>query len=173
MPEYQVVGKPVPRLDAVEKVTGAARYAADVNLPGMLWATFLHSPHPHARIKRIDTARAEAIPGVLRVVTQDTLGSDATQETLDTVHGFKLSQSLFANDVVLYQGEKIAGVVAISSAIARDAVEAIEVEYELLPPVDDVEEAIGPRAPVLREDAKTVDAPAGCPWERLGSFRNV
>src|SRR5438067_10539458 len=124
MPEYQVIGKPVPRLDAVDKVTGAARYAADVNLPGMLWATFLHSPHPHARLTRIDTSKAEAMPGVLKEVTQATLGSDATQETLDTVHGFKLSQSLFATDVVRYQGEKIAAVCAISNEIAKDAVEA-------------------------------------------------
>src|SRR3954453_22359536 len=104
MPEYAVVGKPLPRLDAVDKGTGSARYAADVNLPGMVWGRFLHSPHPHARIKRIDTRRAEAIPGVLRVVTQENLGSNATQDTIDTVHGFKLSQNLFASDVVRYQG---------------------------------------------------------------------
>jgi len=139
----------------------------------MLWATFLHSPHPHARIKRIDTSKAEAIPGVLRVVTQATLGSDATQETLDTVHGFRLSQSLFATDVVRYQGEKIAAALAISNEIAREAANAIEVEYELLPPADDVEKAIGPEAPLIREDAKTVDAPAGCPWSNLKQFRNV
>jgi xanthine dehydrogenase molybdenum-binding subunit len=173
MPEYAVIGKPVPRLDAVEKVTGSARYAADVNLPGMVWGRFLHSPHPHACVKRIDTSKAEAIPGVLRVVTQASLGSDARQETLDTVHGFKLSQSLFATDVVRYQGDKIAGVVAVSSEIARDAVEAIEVEYELLPAVDDVERAIRPDAPLVRPDAKTVDAPAGCPWADLGKFHNV
>src|SRR5438132_10057993 len=86
-PEYTVLGKPVPRVDAVDKVTGAAKYAADVNLPGQLWARFLHSPYGHARIKRIDTSKAEKIPGVVKIVTQDTLGSNATQETLDTVHG--------------------------------------------------------------------------------------
>src|SRR5437660_8309818 len=89
-PEYTVLGKPVPRVDAVDKVTGAAKYAADVNLPGQAWAKFLHSPHPHARIKRIDTRKAEAIPGVLRVVTQEDLAGQK-QETIDTVHGFKLS----------------------------------------------------------------------------------
>src|SRR5439155_1086080 len=60
MAEYRVIGKPVARVDAVDKVTGAARYAADMNLPGMLWGKFVRSPHPHARIKRIDTSRAEA-----------------------------------------------------------------------------------------------------------------
>src|ERR1051325_6632652 len=99
MAEYSVVGRPVPRVDAVDKVTGAARYAADVNLPGQLWAKFLHSPHGHARIKRIDTSKAEKVPGVVKILTQDSLGANATQETEDTVHGFRLSQSLFAKDV--------------------------------------------------------------------------
>lgn len=171
--EYTVLGKSVPRLDAVDKVTGAARYGADVNLPGQLWARFLHSPHGHARIRRIDTSKAEAIPGVLKVITQATLGTDATQETEDTVHGFRLSQSLFASEVVRYQGEKIAAVAAVSPQIAWDAVRAIEVEYELLPAVDTEEEGIGPEAPDIREDAKTVDAIPGSPWAELGRWKNV
>jgi xanthine dehydrogenase molybdenum-binding subunit len=172
-PEYTVVGKPVPRVDAVDKVTGAARYGADVNLPGQLWAKFLHSPYGHARIKRIDTSKAERMPGVVKVLTQDTLGADATQETEDTVHGFSISQSLFAKDVVRYQGEKIAVVAAISAEIAADAVRAIEVEYELLPPVDTEEQGIRPESPDIREDAKTVDAVAGSPWADLGAWKNV
>src|SRR5712692_1712535 len=99
MPEYTIVGKPVPRVDAVDKVTGAAKYAADWNLPGMLWGTFLHSPHPHARILSIDTSRAEALPGVVAVITQKSLGAGASLETEDTVHGMKVSQNLFASDV--------------------------------------------------------------------------
>jgi len=172
-PEYKVVGKPVPRVDAVDKVTGAARYAADVNLPGQLWGKFLHSPYGHARIKRIDTSKAEKIPGVVKIITQDTLGSGATQETLDTVHGFKLSQSLFAKDVVRYQGDKIAAVAAISAEIAKDAVNAIEVEWELLPAVDTEEEGIQQEAPLIREDAKTVDAIPSSPWAGLGQWKNV
>jgi CO/xanthine dehydrogenase Mo-binding subunit len=172
-PEYAVLGKPVPRIDAVDKVTGAARYGADVNLPGQLWATFLHSPHGHARIRRIDTSRAERIPGVVKVVTQATLGSDATQKTEDTVHGFSLSQSLFAGDVVRYQGEKIACVAAVSQEIAKDAVEAIEIEWELLPTVDTEEEGIGPDAPDIREDGKVVPAVPGSPWAHLGQWKNV
>ncbi|MFN3651599.1 MAG: xanthine dehydrogenase family protein molybdopterin-binding subunit [Armatimonadota bacterium] len=172
-PEYDVLGKPVPRVDAVDKVTGAARYAADVNLPGQLWATFLHSPHGHARIKRIDTRRAEAIPGVVKVLTEESLGGERTMETVDTVHGFRLSQSLFASDVVLYEGEKIACVCAVSPEIARDGVNAIEVEWELLAPVDTEEQGIRPESPRLRDDAKTVDAVPGSPWAELGRWGNV
>ncbi|HTE18041.1 MAG TPA: molybdopterin cofactor-binding domain-containing protein, partial [Armatimonadota bacterium] len=172
-PEYNVLGKSAPRVDAMDKVTGAARYAADVNLPGQVWAKFLHSPHGHARIKRIDTSKAERIPGVLKVVTQATLGGNATQETLDTVHGFRLSQSLFASDIVRYQGEKIACVAAISPEIAKDAVQAIEVEWELLPAVDTEEQGIRPDAPDIQEDAKTVDAIPGSPWADLGQWKNV
>lgn len=172
-PEYTVLGKSLPRVDAVDKVTGAARYGADVNLPGQLWAKFLHSPHGHARIKRLDVSRAEKISGVVRVVHHGNLESGATQETEDTVHGFRLSQSLFAHDVVRYQGEKVACVAAISSEIARDAVNAIEVEWELLPPVDTEEQGIGPEAPDIRPDAKTVEAIPGSPWAGLGSWKNV
>ncbi len=172
-PEYAVLGKSAPRVDAVDKVTGAARYGADVNLPGQLWATFLHSPHGHARILRIDTSKAEKLPGVIRVVTQDSLGGGATQETLDTVHGMRLSQSLLATDVVRYQGEKIAMVCAVSPEIARDALRHIEVEYELLPTVDTEEQGIHPDAPTIREEAKTVDAIEGSPWADLGQWKNV
>lgn len=161
MSEFSVIGKPVPRVDAVDKVTGAARYAADVNLPGQLWGAFLHSPHPHARILKIDTSRAEQLPGVVTVLTQASLGGGASLETEDTVHGMKISQELFAHDVVRYQGEKIAAVAATSQEIAREAVELIQVEYELLPAVDDVREAVKPGAPLVRPDAKTVTAPDG------------
>src|ERR1051326_3082663 len=141
MPEYTIVGKPVPRVDAVDKVTGGAKYAADWNLPGMLWGAFLHSPHPHARILSIDTSRAEALPGVVTVITQKSLGAGASLETEDTVHGFKVSQNLFASEVARYQGEKIAAVAAISQEIAKEAVDLIEVRYEVLPAGDDVREA--------------------------------
>lgn len=172
-PEYQVLGKGVPRVDAVEKVTGAARYGADVNLPGQLWARFLHSPHGHARIKRIDTSKAEKIPGVVKILTQESIGAGATQETVDTVHGFKLSQNLFARDVVRYQGEKIACVAALSPQIASDAVRAIEIEWELLPPVDHEEQGIQPAAPLIRDDAATAQAIPGSPWAHLGQWKNI
>src|SRR5438067_1719629 len=159
--DYKVVGQPVPRVDAVDKVTGTARYAADMNLPGMLWGKFVRSPHPHARIKRIDTSRAAALPGVYAVITQASLGADATIESEDKVHGIKASRKLFCDDVVRYQGAMIAAVAAASPEIAAQAVELVDVEYDLLPAVDDVQEAVKPGAPLIRPDAKTATAPDG------------
>ncbi|HET9482159.1 MAG TPA: xanthine dehydrogenase family protein molybdopterin-binding subunit, partial [Candidatus Polarisedimenticolia bacterium] len=161
MSDYQVIGKPVPRVDAVDKVTGAARYAADMNLPGMLWGKFVRSTHPHARIRGINTAKAEALPGVMAVITQKSLGAGATIESEDKVHGLKASRALFADEVVRYQGQMIAAVAAVSAEIAAQAVELVEVEYELLPAVDDVLEAVKPDAPLVRPDAKTATAPDG------------
>jgi CO/xanthine dehydrogenase Mo-binding subunit len=161
MAEYQVVGKPLPRVDAVDKVTGSARYAADMNLPGMLWGKFIRSPYPHARIKRIDTSKAEALPGVRVVITQRSLGADATVESEDKVHGLKVSRKLFADEEVRYQGEMIGAVAADTAEIAAQAVELVEVEYELLPAVDDVLEAVKADAPLVRPDAKTAKAPDG------------
>jgi xanthine dehydrogenase molybdenum-binding subunit len=161
MPEYQVIGQPVPRVDAVDKVTGAARYAADMNLPGMLWAKFVRSPHPHARIKRIDTSKAEALPGVHAVITQQSLGAGATIESEDKVHGIKASRQHFADEIVRYQGQMVAAVAATSAEIAAQAVELVEVEYDPLPAVDDPREAVLPGAPLIRPDAKTGTAPDG------------
>lgn len=161
MAEFAVIGKPLPRVDAIEKVTGAARYAADINLPGMLWGKFLHSPYAHARIKRIDTSKAERLPGVKVVITGQNLQEGMRLATDDAVHGLRVSQGLFATDVVRYQGEKIAAVAAISPEIAEDALRLIEVEYEVLPAVTDIREAVKPEAPRVREDAKTVTLPDG------------
>src|SRR5260370_14376225 len=161
MAEYQVIGKPVPRVDAIDKVTGAARYAADMNLPGMLWGKFVRSPYPHARIKRIDTSRAEALPGVRVVITQRSLGADATVESEDKVHGLKVSRKLFCDEYVRYQGAMIAAVAADSAEIAAQAVELVEVGYELLPAVDDVVQAGNADAPPLGQDAQAAPAPDG------------
>src|SRR5205823_2126525 len=121
MADYRGLGKAVPRVDAVDKVTGTARYAADMNLPGMLWGKFVRSPHPHARIKRIDTSRAEALPGVRAVITQRSLGADATIESEDKVHGIKASRKLFCDEYVRYQGEMIGAVAADSAEIEPHA----------------------------------------------------
>lgn len=171
--EYQVLGKSHPRVDAVDKVTGAARYGADINLPGQLWGDFLHSPHGHARILSIDTSEAEKIPGVIKILHAGSPGLSARQESTDAVHGFTLSESLFAEDVVRYEGEKIACVAATSPQIARDAVEAIRVEYELLTPVDSEVDGIHPEAPTIREDAETVPAVPGSPWAGLERWKNI
>lgn len=161
MSEYQIIGKSVPRIDAIDKVTGSAKYAADVSLPGMLWGKFLRCPHAHARILRIDTSRAEALPGVRAVLTHSSLGAGASVAVEDSVHGTKVDQSLFASDTVTYQGQKIAAVAADTALIAEDALDLIEVEYEELPSVHDVLEAVRLDAPEVCDNAKVVVAPDG------------
>ncbi|MBI3921159.1 MAG: xanthine dehydrogenase family protein molybdopterin-binding subunit [Armatimonadetes bacterium] len=163
MSEFQVIGKSLPRVDAVEKVTGAARYAADMSLPGMLWGKFLRSPYDHARIVGIDVSKAEALPGVRAVLTHKSIGSAASLATEDSVHGTKVDQSLFAADRIIYQGQKIAAVAADSPHLAEDALDLIEVEYEALPAVHDVLEAIEPDAPIIQENTNVIETPEGTP----------
>src|SRR5258706_4729340 len=130
--ELRVVGKATSRVDGRERVTGAAEYTYDVQLPGMLVAAGLRSPHAHARVVRIDAGRAEQMPGVRAILHRFNAGDFA-----DPNNG----QPLFS-DEVLYQGHLVALVVAESRAQATDAVAAIEVEYEPLPFVIDPEAAL-------------------------------
>lgn len=136
-PEYRIEGR--------EKVTGQARYAADVQLPGMLWATFLGSPVAHARIVAIDTSAAIAIPGVRAVLTGNDIGR--------ALFGRRLFDwPVLAWDRVRFIGDRVAAVAAESPEIAAEAAQAIVVEYEELPAVFEPEEALAPGAPVLHED---------------------
>ena len=144
MSEYAVLGKRVPRVDALEKVTGAAQYGGDVHLPGMLHGKFVRSEHPHAKILNIDTSEAEKLPGVRAIITQDDVES---------------GRRVFATDKVLYLGEPIAAVAATDPDIAEEAADLIKIEYEVLPAVQDVMEAIQPDAPRLHSD-DTKDGPA-------------
>ena len=144
MSEYAVLGKRVTRVDALEKVTGAAQYGGDVHLPGMLHGKFVRSAHPHARILNIDTSEAEKLPGVRAIVTQDDVES---------------GRRVFATDKVLYLGEPIAAVAATDPDIAEEAADLIKIDYEVLPAVQDVMEAIEPDAPRLHSD-DTKDGPA-------------
>ena len=144
MSEYAVLGKRLPRVDALEKVTGAAQYGADVHLPGMLHGKFVRSKHPHAKIVSIDTTDAEKLPGVRAIITQDDVES---------------GRRVFASDKVLYLGEPIAAVAATDPDIAEEAADLIQVNYEVLPVVQDVTEAIQPDAPRLHSD-DTKDSPA-------------
>ena len=132
-----VVGRPVERLDAVDKVTGRAVYVSDHVVPGMLEARILRSPVPHARIARIDASRAEALPGVAAVLTA------ADIRDIDPFYGpaFK-DQPLVAIDRVRYQGEPVAAVAAVDAATAEAAVELIAVGYEDLPVVETIDDAL-------------------------------
>ena len=148
-PDYKVIGTRPLRPDGIEKVTGRAQYGADIKQAGMLHARLLRSPHAHANIKRIDTSKAEKLPGVKAVLT----GAD-----LPIVMGEKRSEgsiNVLAADKALYRGHAIAAVAAINAHVAQEAVNLIEVEYEVLPPVLDVRDAMRPDAPVIHEALRT------------------
>lgn len=144
-PMLDIVGKPTPRIDAVERVTGRAKYTWDIQLPGMLYARILRSPHAHARIVRIDTSRAEALPGVYAVITHE--NARARWHDGDSLH-----ERMVFNNPVRYVGEPVAAVAAIDRHVAEDALDLIEVEYEVLPFVLEARDALEPDAPLLHED---------------------
>ena len=140
----RVVGTDVPRVEAVEKLTGDALYTGDLVLPGMLHAKVKQSPHARARILRIDTSRAEALPGVHAVLTGHELDYKLGLYVVD--------KDILAKDVVRHFGEAVAAVAAETLEIARAAVDLIEVEYEVLTPVLDPMEAIQDGAPLVHPD---------------------
>lgn len=160
MTDTIVVGQRVPRVDALDKVTGRAKYTSDMKLPGMLHGAFLRSPHAHALIKRIDTSKAEALPGVRAVLTQASLAGKVAK-IVDEAHGTSMDFKAFADTKVRYHGEKIAAVAATSRDIAEEAVKLIEVEYEPLPALIDPREAIKPDAPIINEGTKPYRAADG------------
>jgi CO/xanthine dehydrogenase Mo-binding subunit len=140
----RVVGHAVTRVDAIEKVTGRARYVTDLVLPGMAHAKVLRSPLPHARILRVDASRARAAPGVLAVLT----GADLTW--CDPYYGpaFR-DRPILAIDVARHEGEPVAAVAAVDEASAEAALELIEVEYDARPAVITLEEALAPGASLV------------------------
>jgi len=155
---FKWVGTRPIRPDGVPKVTGRALYGADLKLPGMLYGKLLRSPHAHARIKSIDTSAAEALPGVKAVMTS----ADLPEQKFGyigpervAVNFWHVTRNILAREKVLYEGHAIAAVAAISSSIAEHAASLIKVEYEVLPHVIDVDEAMSPDAPILFEDMIT------------------
>ena len=155
---FKWVGTRPVRPDGVPKVTGAAKFGADYHLPGMLYGKVLRSPHAHARIRSIDTSRAEALPGVKAVMT----GADLPEHPFAyvgperlAVNFWHVTRNIMAREKVLYEGHAVAAVAAISASIANRALALIDVDYELLPHVIDVEEAMAQDAPLLFEDMIT------------------
>src|SRR5215216_6914201 len=137
----RAVGQRIPKRDAREKAIGSARYTADLTLPGMLVARFLRSPHAHARISRIDTRAAEALAGVYAVLTHlntiKTRYSDTKSDQLGLLpHPHNLDQVLF-DSTLRYVGEPVAVVAAVDTSTVLQALDLIEVEYEVLPAVFD------------------------------------
>ena len=139
-------------------MTGKALYGADMNLPGMLHAKVLRSPHAHARIISIDTSKAEAHPEVRAVVTSKDFPEPPTEPRVLTsgpaVNIKHLSNNVLAGDRVLYKGHAIAAIAANSAHAAEEALALIDVEYEVLPVVTDVESAMAPGAPLLHDEYK-------------------
>jgi CO/xanthine dehydrogenase Mo-binding subunit len=157
-PDYRVVGTRPVRPDGVDKVTGRARFGADLNMPGQLVGRVLRSPHPHARIVAIDTSKAEKLPGVKAIVTRDDFADQASEfvpagEML--INYRDVVRNVMAREKALYEGHAVAAVAATSREIARQALALIDVTYEVLPHVIDVVAAMHPDAPLLHEDLVT------------------
>ena len=142
-----IVGVPIRRADAVEKVTGRAQFGTDLRVPGMVYAKLLRSPLAHARINSIDTSAAASLPGVLRVA----VGRDVTGCRPYFGPAFP-DQPILAIDEVLFEGEPVAAVVATDEDIARRALELIDVDYDPLPALD-MDMALRPDAPLLHAKA--------------------
>ena len=155
---HKVIGSRPIRHDGVDKVTGRAIYGADIQLTGLLYGAIKRSPHPHARIKGIDTSRAEAHPGVRAVVTAHDLPqiADKLADLGEAIVNLRdASNNVLAYGKVLYKGHAVAGVAAVNLHVAQEAVELIDVEYEPLDHVTGVLEAMEDGAPILHEDMKT------------------
>jgi CO/xanthine dehydrogenase Mo-binding subunit len=154
--KLKVVGTTPVKHDGVDKVTGRAKFGADLFLPGMLVGKILRSPHPHAILKSINTSKARALPGVKAVVTRD----DFPEQAQGTPMG-DLSRNVMAREKVLYEGHALAAVAATSESIARKALKLIEVQYEILPHVIDPVEAMQADAPILHDYLRTKGVTGG------------
>ncbi len=146
MSDFSIIGKPTAMVDAAEKTTGSGKYTDDLRVPGMLVGKILHSPYPHARIRSIDTKRAEALEGVVAAV----IGKDAPNPygILPVGH----DEHALALDKVRYVGDNVACVVAVSEAIAEKALELIDVEYEVLPAYFDPEESMKAKTNLIHDN---------------------
>src|SRR5688572_28197078 len=152
----KTVGRTTRRIDAVERVTGKATYTRDLRLPGMLYARVLRSPHPHARVRRIDTSQAAALPGVRTIITHETApvwwgaGSIAGgAQYNDEIKKITTQRRYIFNNPVRFVGDAVAAVAATDRHIAEEALALIEVKYEKIPHVLDPNEALKPDAPKI------------------------
>ena len=172
-PGNKWIGKRTIRPDGQEKVTGRAAYAADTTMPGMIWGKVLRSPHAHAVIKSISTAKAEALPGVRAVVTaKDLVEFPVDKPVALGIQDMRwMSRNVLAREKALFHGHPIAAVAAANEKIAAEACRLIDVEYEVLPFSIDVEDAIKPDAPILHDFLKRDGKPsniAGTLEHKLG-----
>ena len=161
--EFNVVGTRPIRHDGLDKVTGRARYSADIHLPGMLHGKLLRSPHAHARIRSIDCSKALELPGVKAVVTAADM-PDVSAEFTDQEEGAMVNYGFYGRNIIarekaLYKGHVVAAVAANDPSVAERALDLIEVDYEVLPTVLDAEDAMKDDAPILHERLLTMHSP--------------
>lgn len=156
-PKNKWIGQRTLRPDGIDKVIGSAQYAADFTMPGMVWGKLLRSPHAHALIKKIDTSKAEELDGVLAVITSDDLPLLPLDVPLPSGPNDMrwISRGCMAREKILFSGQPVAAVAAISKSVAEAALNLIEVDYEVLAHVIDVDEAMAPDAPILHDWLKT------------------
>ena len=153
--DFKIIGTRVPRPDGIDKVTGKAAYGADISAPGMLHGRILRSPHAHARIKSIDVSAAAKAEGVKAIVTAADFATPDDDGMID------IRDNCLALEKVLYDGHAVAAVAATSKAAAKAAIRLIKVDYEILPHVTDVDEAMKPDAPVVQEGRALENVPVG------------
>jgi xanthine dehydrogenase molybdenum-binding subunit len=159
--KYSVIGQRPVRHDGADKVTGKAVYTSDLQLPGVAMAhgRIVRSPHAHARIVKIDASEALKVPGVLAVVTHDDFpdlqAKFAIMGEAGAVNLAHLAANCLANKKVLYRGHSVAAVAATSPHVAEEAAAKFKVEYEVLPSVTWVLDAMKPGAPILHDDLRT------------------
>ena len=153
--DFKLIGTRPNRPDGIDKVTGRAKFGADMYASGMLHGVIVRSPHAHARIVKIDTSKALAMKGVKAVVTRDDFATGLEGED------WNILENVMAGEKALYDGHAVCAVAATSQLLARDAAKAIVVEYEQLPHVTDVDKAMESGAPVIREGAGDGSVPEG------------
>ncbi|HEX6174762.1 MAG TPA: hypothetical protein VF089_12165, partial [Candidatus Binatia bacterium] len=161
---YKVIGRPEPRSDGAEKVTGKAVYTVDVDLPGMAHAKVLRSPYPHARIGRVDSSKADRLPGVYAVITKE------DQRELGMFGAAYKDQTIVAVDKVRYVGDPVAAVAAVDEATAEEALGLIDVEYQEVPAVSSLEEALAPGATLVHDSASLGGELMGQRYEKPEEF---
>ena len=168
-----IVRKGLPRIDAIPKVSGEAQYTVDLKMPGLLIGKILRSPRAHARIKSIDASAAKALDGVLAVIT-----AEDVPDNLFAFYQWQADKHILCTDKVRYVGDEVAAVAAVDEDTAEEALELIKVEYEPLPVILDIDEAMKPGAPLIHEDKESnstwsVDRLFGDPDKALAECDHV
>ncbi|HEX5452651.1 MAG TPA: hypothetical protein VFX06_02565, partial [Stellaceae bacterium] len=155
---FKWVGTRPIRPDGVPKVTGRAMYGADLTMPGTLYGKMVRSPHAHARIRSIDTSKAAALPGVKAIIT----GTDFPDHKFEyigpervAVNFWHVTRNIMAREKALYEGHPVAAIAATTKEVAEEAEALLAIDYEILPHVIDVDEAMEEDAPLLFEDMIT------------------